>query len=92
MRIPEIRAQMLAEADACADPALKTRLLTWERELHRRPYARKAEPSSNPSNRGLAARIRRHAAANPDAPLHEIAAAFGVNPGRVSEAIAGKRT
>ena len=92
MKIPEIRAQILATANTCRDPSLKSRLLTWERELHRRPYVRKASQHSKPTTQGLADRIRHHAVRHPHAPLQEIAVAFGVNIGRVSEALSGKRS
>jgi hypothetical protein len=39
----------------------------------------------------LKASIRAYARRNPDASQHEIAQAYGVNGGRVSEALAGKR-
>lgn len=57
-------------------------------DLHRRPPARKPAPvrcrKLSEDDRG---NIRKFAMANPQVPLSEIAALFGTNQGRVSEAL-----
>jgi hypothetical protein len=61
-------------------------------ELHRRSYVRKARAKSAPATTGLYNQIRAYAAANPGASYMEIGQVFKVSNGRVSEALAGKRT
>jgi hypothetical protein len=90
--IPEIRAEMLRTADSLKNPALQYLIRSWEKELHRRPYVRKASRKSNPCTDQIDRRIRAYARLHKDASQQEIANAHGVNPGRVSEALAGKRT
>ena len=58
----------------------------------RRTYTkRKAPVTSEPMDEVTASAIRRINEANPEMSAQEIADLFNVNPGRVSEAIAGKR-
>jgi hypothetical protein len=91
MTIPEIRTAMLAEAAKCPDLFLRSRLLEWERELHRRPPARKANRHCRPMTEATAEAIREYAAAHPKAGYQVMSARFGVSIGRVSETLAGKR-
>lgn len=60
-------------------------------ETRRRSPVRRAPRTSRPLTPTLATAIRAYAAANEDATEHAIAVVFGVNQGRVSEVLAGKR-
>lgn len=81
--IPEIRQRLLelaAEHDI-------DELYELVDEMHRRPPNRRAPVQSEKITPSLAAAIRVFAAENPDMHLQKIAEHFGVNHGRVSEAI-----
>lgn len=85
--IPEIRARLHELAhehgiEELADLAEATR---------RRPPIRLAPVRSRPMDHAVTVAIRAYAAAHPTAHLSAIAEVFKVNPGRVSEALAGKR-
>lgn len=87
MRIPDIRERMHEIAD-----------LHDIGELHelaeatrRRPRVRQSVPRSRPMTDELRAEIRQYADSHPRATLAEIGAACGVNPGRVSEVLGGRR-
>jgi hypothetical protein len=67
-------------------------LLTLAYALFRRKPVRKAAPQSRPMTPELADEIRAYAAKHPRATLGRIAQVFDTNPGRVSEALGGKRT
>lgn len=58
--------------------------------LRRRPPTRKAPRSSVPMTAELAVEIRAYAKARPGLTQAAIGRVFNVNPGRVSEAIAGE--
>lgn len=60
---------------------------TIEARLRRRSPTRRAPRTSARMTPALAARIREMAEANPEMPMHEIAAALNVNVGRVSEVL-----
>ena len=60
-------------------------------ELKRRPAVRRAPRSSTPMTPAVAAHIRRVAYANPTWSQQRIADHVGVNHGRVSETLRGKR-
>lgn len=90
--IPEIRAAMLAEAKSCGDIVTRARLIEWERELHRRPPVRKAPRQCRAMTDDRTDAIRAYAAARPSAGYHEMSKVFGVSTGRISEALAGKRS
>jgi hypothetical protein len=86
--IPEVRERLTALAAELGLPELE-----WlAAELRRRPSIRRAPIK----NHGLApaqkAAIRRELRDNPDAHLQEVADRYGVNIGRVSEVLRGKRT
>jgi hypothetical protein len=85
--VPYVRDRLRELAHELAAPELET----LARELERRPPVRRAPVSSEPMTPELADAIRADAAANPDATMSEIAARYNVNPGRVSEVLAGKR-
>lgn len=87
MRIPEVQEQLRAIAAEYAD----SRLEALADELSRRPARRRAPSTSNPMTRQLRLEIRRYAEANPTASQSDIARAFNVNPGRVSETLRGFR-
>lgn len=100
MTIPEVRqrieaiaAELLmfrseADLERAADE-----LRALVAELRRRPNGNlaKAPRHSRSMTPGLAERIRQDAAAHPADSMFTVAARHGVNQGRVSEAIYGKR-
>lgn len=93
MRTPEIQMALVATADdSRMPPDLADRVKTLARALSRRKPIGRAERKSTPMTTALAQAIRHYRAAFPDASQTEIARVFEVNPGRVSEAIRGKRT
>jgi len=85
--IPEIRTRLIELADQTGIDELRE----LAEATRRRPAVRRSVPRSRPMTAELRDEIRRHAAGHPRATLAEIAAACGVNPGRVSEALGGKR-
>lgn len=87
MTIPEIRQRLLflSKQHGIAE------LTILAHELRRRPPVRRAPRVSPTLTPPIATRIRRIAAAFPDWPYTRIAQSVGVNPGRVSEVLAGKR-
>ena len=86
MTIPEIRDRLIELADAHGIAELRE----LASGLHRRRARRKAPVRSRPITAALAASIRAAAAADPKAAQHAIATRFGVNQGRVSEALSGR--
>jgi hypothetical protein len=88
--IPKAREEIAAIALELGD--LADRLNAVLADLHRRPEVRKRAPrTSAPVDAEMAAHLRKFAANNPDMPQHEIAQRFGINPGRVAEALHGDR-
>lgn len=77
------RAQHLLHTAATIEEAV--------RDLKRRPAFRRVARTSVPMTPAIAAQIRKVARLHPKWPQHRIAAVVGVNPGRVSEVISGKR-
>jgi hypothetical protein len=59
--------------------------------MTRETYTRKADPTSNRVTPKVKFMVRKYARENPDASMQSIANMFNVNPGRVSEILAGKR-
>lgn len=86
--IPEIRARLheLADEHGIAE------LAELAEATRRRRPCRVAPVRSRPMTRARKAAIRAYAEAHPQEHLQEIADAFHVNPGRVSEALAGFRS
>lgn len=82
MRIPEIRKELGEIAE---------RLAVLTKELERRPAKTRAPATSAPMTHHIAIAIRAFKRAHPDASHVEIGKRYGVNPGRVSEALRGKR-
>jgi hypothetical protein len=87
MRIPEVRARLVELADETGNDELRD----LAAHLYRRPAVRRAMPRSRPMTPELEAEIRSYADRHPRATLAQIASAWDVNPGRVSEALGGKR-
>jgi cob(I)alamin adenosyltransferase len=83
MRLPEIQKRLSAIADE---------LMELSAEISRRkPGKPRSEPVSTPVTPELRRKIRQIVREKPDVAQHVIASRFRVNPGRVSEAISGKR-
>lgn len=59
-------------------------------QLYRKPAKKRAATRSPKLTAEMAEEIRQYAAANPDAHQQDIAEKFGVNHGRVSEALDGQ--
>ena len=98
MRLPEVRAEMLAVAaelrmvGLLAGPGqLAARLERWADELKRKPRATNARPTSRSMTPQVAQEIRALAAKHPGMTQHDIGRLTGTNQGRVSEVLAGKR-
>lgn len=96
MTIPECRAALLSIANSlaiksgCTDEARGIRMIV--KEMERRPAVKVARVKARPVTPELRNRIRAYAAAHPDMPNRDIGRVFGVDGGRVSEALAGFRT
>lgn len=87
MRLPEI-AERLRELAV----TLNTKELSdLADEIGRRPAGTRARPTSTPMSDELRDKIRAYRKAQPGLSQAKIGAHFNVNPGRVSEAIKGKR-
>ena len=92
MTIPEVRKAMLAEAKVCTDLMTRALLIELERELHRRPPVRKVQREARSATEASENAIREYAARNPNASYRKMSAVFGQSIGRISEALAGKRS
>lgn len=90
--IPEIRLDILREAARCPDLFLQQKMKDWERELHRRPPVRKVQREARSATEASENAIREYAARNPNASYRKMSAVFGQSIGRISEALAGKRS
>lgn len=82
MRIPEIQNQLRE---------LSQTIALLAEELSRRPPIKRAPVTSDPVAPELRRAVRRHSRANPKESYASIARRFNINPGRVSEILAGKR-
>jgi hypothetical protein len=95
MTIPECRAALLAIANSlaikanCSDEARGIRMIV--KEMERRPAVKKTRAKARPATPELRNRIRAYATAHPDLANRDIGLVFGVDGGRVSEALAGFR-
>jgi predicted Holliday junction resolvase-like endonuclease len=87
MRIPEIRAELRA----LAYDLRCQRLFELADELERRSPKERTRAKSVPMTEELRKQIRTFKKQNPGASQVEIAKFFNVNPGRVSETLAGFR-
>jgi hypothetical protein len=92
MTLPEARERLLAIA-AQIDPLLAAEMQQIIKDgMYRRRGVLPTAPKSRKMTKGLAIKIRAMHFNNPDLSEQEIAVANGVNSGRVSEALIGKRT
>jgi xanthine dehydrogenase iron-sulfur cluster and FAD-binding subunit A len=94
MTIPEIRALLHALADNLDKIPVeeaKAQLRILAEATRRRRPVRMAPPRRKGLTPARVADIQAYAAAHPKAGYPDIADHFGVNQGRVSEALAGKR-
>ncbi len=98
MKIPDVRERLAAIAQELEDPngtvpceELARQIREMITQLYRRAYVRKAPEKSRHMTPGLKDTLRADAARHPDLSYQEIAVVHGVNAGRVSEAVAGKR-
>lgn len=82
MTIPEIQRRL---------EELAQEITALSAELKRRPTTHRAPASSTPMSPAVIANIRNYAARYPMMSQNHIATIFNVNPGRVSEALKGKR-
>lgn len=88
MRIPDIQDRLIEIAHEIGNSEIER----LARKLSRRSPTRKAPNSSEPMTDKKAAQIRQYAKDNPRMTQVEIGRRFGVNQGRVSEALRGFRT
>jgi hypothetical protein len=89
--IPEAR-RLLLNLAATLDPKSAAEIQRIVREgMHRRRGVPLTPPKSKPMTRGLAGQIRVFYGRHPGLSEQEIAVKMGVNAGRVSEALIGKR-
>lgn len=85
--IPEIRERLLEIAAEHGIPEVADLAHETRREFH----GRKAPVESAAVTPELAERVRRYATENPRASMLKIGVKFGLNQGRVSEIMFGKR-
>jgi hypothetical protein len=85
--IPQLRKRLREIAEETGNDELNV----IADELQRNPAAKRAPRKSTPFTAEMAEEVREFAQAHPDAHNQEIADHFGVNPGRVSEALHNKR-
>ncbi len=88
MTIPQIADRLRQIASQTGNEELRS----LASQLARRRPVRKAERVSQPMTDELADEIRSYAAEHPKTPQSLIALAFGLNQGRISEALRGKRS
>lgn len=88
MTIPEVRERLYELADAHRLPELR-RLA--DQLWRRKPWRRPVRPRSVAMTPEIAASVRRYVAAHPDVPEDRVGDVFGINQGRVSEALHGHR-
>ena len=89
--IPHARA-LLANALPTMPEPWRSQVQAALHMMHRRPPARQPAPARKRQvDAELAEEIRRYVAAHPRQHLQDVAVRFGVNSGRVSEALHGER-
>jgi transcription initiation factor TFIIIB Brf1 subunit/transcription initiation factor TFIIB len=86
--IPEIREEMFELANQMQLMARRMKMLA--QETYRRSYERAPVRSRRITQR-VRAEVHAYRHENPTASFQDIANAFGINPGRVSEILHGKR-
>lgn len=93
MRIPEIAESIRSVAfDPRVPGDVRQKLLTYANEMGRRQNGERRRPQSATMTPELAQAVREYHAKNQHLTQTAIARHFNVNPGRVSEALHGKRT
>lgn len=85
--IPEIRARLHELAAEHGIPELSELAEETKRQYH----GRRAPTRARPVDRALAVRVSFFARRNPGMPQREIGRRFGIDGGRVSEILFGKR-
>lgn len=87
MRLPQVAKRLteLSEELDCPE------LANLASEIGRRPSGGRAPATSQSMTPALAKKIKQIKAANPDLSQAKIANMLNINPGRVSEALKGKR-
>lgn len=85
--IPEIRARLFELAGELDCPELSD----LAEETKRRPPVRRAPKRAQHVTEALQEQVRDFAARHPRMPMRAIGQKFGIDQGRVSEALAGKR-
>jgi hypothetical protein len=98
MKIRDVQTRMLELAGELEDPNGEMELAEIAKELRvlvvelfRRKAVRKAPIKARAIDPQLKAQLREVARLHPEMPYREIGRMFGVDGGRVSEALAGKR-
>lgn len=94
MTVPEVREalfELAQELEGLQHYAQANKLKSLSNQLKRRPVIRKTRVKSRPSTTAMRSMIRDYARENLGMSQAEIATHFYVNPGRVSEALRGKR-
>ncbi|MBC7286373.1 hypothetical protein [Hoeflea sp.] len=85
--IPEIRSRLHELAIEHELPELAQLAEETKRQYH----GRRAPPRARPVDKATAARVQRFARLHPNMPQREIGRRFGIDGGRVSEILFGKR-
>lgn len=89
LTVPEVRKQLSSIARILREAA--TNIDGLEAQLHRAKVRKRAAPTSAKMTDELADAIRRKAKQRPEWSQATLGRWAGVNPGRVSEALRGKR-
>lgn len=91
--IPEVRASLheLANEVEAFNAAWAERIRHHIEELKRRRPVRRSPVRAKAITDEIKARVREFAKAHPSAPNRDIGRLFGIDGGRVSEILAGKR-
>lgn len=91
--IPQIRERLdeLAHEVALLFPDVATELHALAEETKRRPPVRMAAPRARMVTDEIRERVRTYAHAHPKLSMREIGQRHGIDQGRVSEILAGKR-
>lgn len=96
MKIPEVRERLYALADSleaqCGLPLTAIEIRHLADELKRRPRAHSGRSGGTRITNEKRNAIREFAQLHPEMTEFQIGSYFGVNQGRVSEAISGWRT
>jgi hypothetical protein len=88
MTIPEVRERLHALAAETGN----AELASLADQLRRRYNGRKGRVVSKPITEEVAVAVRQYVELHPDEPIHTLATRFGINQGRVSEILFGKRS